>query len=159
MKYFTKDRYVLEFNGVGLSWCFKDSETDQEYIDYKRKCLPKWYNEFSIHDDQIKGFTQMDDKIILEIAADDYKHTRYQLIFYNPHIIDICELKNAWCLYDELYVSDNSCEYHLMVADFNNNRTINYFTVKCSNLELIINGRIYKAIGNKEDKSIWDGCY
>ncbi len=159
MKYFTKDRYVLDFIGKGKAWYFKSDDKDKEYLDYKEKNLPKWYNEFSIHDDQIKGTAKTDDKFIISIATDDYKHTRYQLVFYNPNIIESCDLTDAWCSYDELYINDNSCEYHLMVMDSQDNSILNYFTIECSNMELIINNKSFKVFNNTEFGSIWDGVY
>lgn len=156
MKYFTKDRYVLELFGKGLAWHFKADERDNEYLEYKKNKLPKWYNEFCIQDDQIKDYAIADNKLIISIASDDYKHTKYQLIFHNPNIIESCELTNAWCYYDELYINDNSCEYHLMVMDYQDNSILEYFTVKCSDMELVINNKSFKVIDNTEMGSIWD---
>lgn len=150
MKYFNKEWYN---NGC------RTLEKHKEYTDYQHRCLPEWYNEFSIHDDQIKSAVQGENYLIMNLAADDYKHTLYQLKFHNPDIVEQCELINAWCLADELYISDNLCEYHLMVSNFEDNDIIEYFTVKCSNIELIINGRSFKVFNNLEFGSIWEGVY
>lgn len=147
MKYFNKEWYN---NGC------KSTETQKEYINYMNEHLPKWYQEFSIHDNQIKNAIECNDCLITNMIYDDYNHTNYQIKFYSPKILENCDLKNDWCLYDELYINNNLCEYHLMVMDFNNNDIIKCFTVECSNIELIINNKTYRVFGNKETRGIFD---
>ena len=128
-------------------------EKVQDYLSYEKKFLPKWYNEFSIHDNRIIQVIKTKDLLILDSVYDDSLSTKYQLKFYNPTIIEDCEMENAWCLVDELYINENKCEYHLLVEDSNGNK--NYFTVKCSDIELDINGRTYRVFGKSDKNSIF----
>lgn len=147
MKCFTKKWYLFED--------YSDRAV-KKYFDYKMKYLPKWYHEFSIHDDQIESITIFDNSIVLDIISDDSIRTEYQLIFYNPLILENCKIEKAWCIADELYTDKNICEYHLMVMDYNDNDILNYFTIKCDNIELLINNKSFKVFNNTEFGSIWD---
>lgn len=149
MKYYNKDWYLYQYDIL-----MNNKDYDKEYIDYMNKNLPEWYREFSIHDDQIKKVMQYDDCLIVDLAADDCKHTMYQLKFQNPKILEDCELNNAWCIADELYIIDDLCEYHLMVMNFDDNSIIEYFTVKCSNVELITDNKSFKVFNTTETDSI-----
>ena len=42
------------------------------------------------------------------------------------------------------------------IMNFDDNDIIEYFTVECSNIKLVINNKIYKTIGNEEIKKIGD---
>lgn len=129
----------------------------QDYLNYEKKFLPKWYNEFSVHDNIIIQVIKTKDLLILDSVYDDSISTKYQLKFYNPTIIEDCEMENAWCLVDELYINENKCEYHLLVEDSNGNK--NYFTVKCSDIELCMNGRIYRVFGKSDKNSIFENDF
>ena len=147
MKVFTKEWYY---------YTSAYNDKTKPYLDYEKENLPKWYNDFSIHDNQIKNVIRTDDLIILESVYDDCKSTKYQLKFYDPIVIEVCEMKNAWCLYDEVYLTENGCEYHLMVMDFNDNDIRNYFTVKCSDIELDMNGKTFRMIGGSDSERLFD---
>ncbi|MCH5315084.1 MAG: DUF4085 family protein [Eubacterium sp.] len=147
MKVFTKEwyYYTSAYNGKTMP-----------YLSYVKENLPRWYSDFSIHDNQIKKVIRTDNLIILDSVYDDYKSTKYQLKFYNPIVIEDCKMENAWCLCDEVYLTEDGCEYHLLIQDFNDNNVLNYFTVKCSNIELDMNGKTFKIIGDSGNKSLFD---
>lgn len=136
MKYFTKEWYA---NGC------KDSAKNQNYIDYMRSHLPRWYNDFSFHDSIVLDVKEIDNLMILNMEFDDFQHTKYQLKLYDPKIIEYCKLKNSWWLFDELYINENCFEFHIMVSDFDDNNKISYFTVKCSDILLIFMGKTYST--------------
>lgn len=145
MKIFTKE------------WALFGSHHDKkvlDYLNYEKTILPKWYNEFSVHDNQIVEVIRKENVIIFNAEYDDDKHTKYQFILYDPTIIEDCEIDNAWCLYDELYIDNDKCEYHLSVED--SNGVTSYFTVECSNIELYINGRNYRVFGESNESSIYN---
>ncbi|MDE6413355.1 MAG: hypothetical protein K2K42_05680 [Eubacterium sp.] len=148
MKVFTKEQELF-----GNS----NDKKVQDYLNYEKKFLPKWYNEFSIHDNIIIQVIKTKDLLILDSVYDDSISTKYQLKFYNPTIIEDCEMENAWCLVDELYINENECEYHLLVEDSTGNK--NYFTVKCSDIELCINGRTYRVFGKSDKSSIFENDF
>lgn len=136
MKCFTKEWYLFED--------YSDKAV-KKYFEYKKKYLPEWYDEFCIHDHQIQSVTKKDNFFVLTLFTDESVKREYKLIFYTPIILENCKLEKAWCLIDELYIADNTCEYHLMVMDYDDNDILNYFTVKCSNMELLFDGKTYKV--------------
>lgn len=131
----------------------KTNEAVKNYFKYMKNHLPEWYNEFSVHDNKIKQAVQTENLLILVCSYDDWCSTEYQFIFHKPTIIENCELVNAWCLVDELYISETECEYHLHVEDSFGNS--NYFTVKCSDIEFKMNGRSYRVFGENSRESIF----
>lgn len=136
LKHFTKEWYVAGCN---------DSEKNQNYIDYMRSHLPRWYNDFSFHDSKIIDVEDFENLIVLNLEFDDFIHTKYQLKLYNPKITEYCKLQNSWWLFDEMYINENSFEFHIMVSDFDDNSIISYFTVKCSDIQLIFMGKTYNT--------------
>lgn len=135
MKYYGKEWYK---NG-----CIIPKEKSQEYADYVNRCLPKWYSDFSMHDSEIIGFKKDKDLIKLNLKYDDDKHTNYQILLYNPEIVESCHLVGCWCISDEIYINDDCCEFHLMVGYAESVLVLNYFTVKCSRIEMQMNGKFY----------------
>lgn len=93
------------------------SEEQYTYLDYGKNNLPQWYNDFSFHDSKIIKIKSFDNLMVLDLIADDYKETKYKIKFYNPKIIEECNLLNAWCISNELYLNDNSCEFHLLADE------------------------------------------
>lgn len=143
MKYFGKEWY----NGQ----C-KSGMEQYEYLDYEKSTLPKWYTDFSFHDSKIIKIKSFDNLMVLDLISDDYKKTKYKIKFYNPKVIEECNLTNAWCISNELYFNDNSCEFHLMAdvwSDIDDRFSHEYFTVKCSNIELLYGNKSYKIFEDK----------
>ncbi len=138
MKYYNKEWYN---NGC------RPIEKNKEYIDYMNKYLPKWYKDISLHDSEILNVKECNDLITFNLIYDDYIHTKYQLRFYNPKIIETCRLVGTWCVSDEIYVNDESCEFHLMVdwsEDGEPKPILGYFTVECTKIELFMNNKLYE---------------
>lgn len=132
MRYFGKEWYR---NG-----CKKENiDGIKEFFDNNEKNLPKWYNEnFSIHDSKIIDVNYNDNILVLTLIYDAYNHPEYQIKLYNPTIIDDCELKESWCISNEIYIEKSLCEFHLMCDVKHNERYGNlfYFTVQCSKIEI-----------------------
>ncbi len=128
------------------------SEEQYTYLDYGKNNLPQWYNDFSFHDSKIIKIKSFDNLMVLDLIADDYKETKYKIKFYNPKIIEECNLLNAWCISNELYLNDNSCEFHLLAdvwSDIDDRFLHEYFTVKCSNIELLYGNKAFKIFDEK----------
>ncbi len=147
MKYFTKEWYA---NGC------KDSEGNQNYVQYVRKYLPRWYNDFSFHDSKILDVKESDNLMILNMEFDDFQHTKYQLKLYDPKIIEYCKLKNSWWLYDEIYRNNSGFEFHIMVNDFEDSSIYRYFTAECSDIKLIFMGKTYSIKDSNNETVIYD---
>ena len=142
MKYFGKESY----NGQ----C-KSGKEQYEYLDYEKSTLPKWYNDFSFHDCLILNMYATDDYIELELTFNN-DDIEFYLRFYSPNIVENCNLIGSWCISDELYLDKNSCEFHLMVhawSKTNNRLELEYFTVNCSNIELLYDNKPYKIFEDK----------
>ena len=135
MKYYGKEWYK---NG-----CIIPKEKSQEYADYVNRYLPKWYNDISIHDSEVIGMIKDKNLITLILQYDDYKRTNYKILLYNPEIIENCRIVGCWCISDEIYINDDCCEFHLMVSCEETEQVLKYFTVKCSKIEMQMNGKFY----------------
>lgn len=135
MRYFGKEWYR---NGCNS----KNVVGVEEYFEYKEKYLPRWYNEdFSIHDSKIIDINYNDSLLVLTLIYDTYDRPEYQIKFYNPIILENCQLKDSWCISNEIYIDNSLCEYHLM-CDVNVNErygNLYYFTVQCSKIEISLN--------------------
>lgn len=137
MRYFGKEWYRNRYNNENVV------ETEK-YFEYERKHLPEWYNEkFSIHDSKIIDVKYNDSLLVLTLIYDTYDHPEYQIKFYNPIILENCQLKDSWCISDEIYIDNSLCEYHLMCDVNVNGRYGNlyYFTVRCSKIEISLNNQ------------------
>lgn len=123
------------------------TEEQKEYLDYLHNFLPKWYADFSMHDSKILSVDKNNDYIELKLLH-DYGNKEYYLKFYSPNVIENCNLIGSWCISDELYLENNCCEFHLMVHAYSKNTdnlSLEYFTIKCSNMELLFDGKSYKV--------------
>ena len=121
-------------------------------LNYAKNNLPEWYNQFSFHDCLILNLYTTDDYIELEISFNDENDIEFYLRFYSPNIVENCNLIGSWCISDELYLDKNSCEFHLMVhawSKTNNRLELEYFTVNCSNIELLYDNKPYKIFEDK----------
>ena len=137
MKYYNEEwvNNCMEFNKQGKG---------KEYFEYSKKYNPQWYHEFSFHDSRIISVDKEENYMKLNLEYDDYKHTKYQLVFYNPQVLEECNLENTWWLVDELYQTDNGCEFHFLVDDFNSgNRVLGFYTLNCSRIELLFENQKY----------------
>ncbi len=128
-------------------------------LNYAKNNLPEWYNQFSFHDCLILNLYTTDDYIELEISFNDENDIEFYLRFYSPNIIENCNLIGGWCISNELYLFENSCELHLIIENCmnkSNNLSLEHFIVSCSNMELLINNKSFKVFNNTEFGSIWD---
>lgn len=150
MKHFNKDWYK---NG-----CKATPEIEQ-YIQYEKEYFPKWYNDFSFHDSQILSVENHENYILLNLKYDDCLHTEYQLKLHNPKIIEPCELENAWWLFNELYATEKGFEFHIMTNDYYDNDIYRYFTVECTDLELILLDKAYSIKHSFDEEIDWGNIY
>lgn len=147
MKYFGKEWYYNCCN----------NEKGKEYLSYSEKCLPRWYNDFSIHDSKIEKICTDEKAIVLYLIDDDYLRTKYQIILHNPTVIESCNLIGSWCISDEVYIDNGLCEYHLMVDNCDSGKQVlDYFTVKCSEIEVVYNGKSHFIINNINDGDFYE---
>lgn len=149
MKYYGKEWYNNECRPI---------ERNKEYIDYMNKCLPKWYNDISLHDSRIIRVKKNKDLVVLNLEHDDYEHTNYQFLLYNPIIIEDCRLNRCWCISNEIYINDNSCEFHLMVGSEDDEQRLDYFTVECAKIEMRMNGECYTISSLNNQKILQGEC-
>lgn len=138
MNYFGKEWYL---NGCNS----EDVVGAKEFMAYEEKHLPKWYKDnFSIHDSKIINVKQSEDLLEFTMLYDDNNHTEYKIKFFNPEILELCQLIDSFCISDEIYVENSHCEFHLM-CDIKINETygnLYYFTVKCSKMEIVFEGNV-----------------
>lgn len=138
MRYFGKEWYLNGCNSENVVGADK-------FLEYEEKYLPKWYNdEFSIHDSKIINVKQSQDLLEFTLLYDDNNHTEYKIKFFNPEILELCQLKDSFCISDEIYVENFECEFHLMCDIKINERygNLDYFTVKCSKIEIVFGSNI-----------------
>ena len=75
--------------------------------------------------------------------------------WYNDFFFFFCLILNMYTtdgISNELYLNDNSCEFHLMAdvwSDVNDRFSHKYFTVKCSNIELLYGNKSFKIFDEK----------
>ena len=138
MRYFGKEWYL---NGCDN----KNVDGVDKFFEYEEKYLPKWYNDkFSIHDSKIVSVKRSQNLLEFTLLYDDYNHTEYKIKFFNPEILELCQLIDSFCISDEIYVENSQCEFHLM-CDIKINEiygNLHYFTVKCSKIEIAFDGNI-----------------
>lgn len=128
MKFFTKEWYL---NGC------KDSFTADKIPDEN---LPKWYNNFNIHDCKIISSLPREnrgEKLILQLDTLG-GICRFNCLVFSDYLIkERCNILDSFCIADELYFKSNGrYEYHLLLQTFSKSgkSLLSYLTVNCKNM-------------------------
>lgn len=128
MKYYNKEWYI---NGC------KKINIPKDELSYSK--LPEWFKDFSIHDCQIISETPEERGVEFILSFDNSGgFCEYTKLIFSDYIIkENCNIKDLFCIADELYVKSNGrYEYHLLLQGFNKKGKPNlyYFTINCKNI-------------------------
>ena len=144
------DNRVLALNKVSedikkriRQFCAQKEEnilkTQQEYQKHYssiEKLLPeKIRKEYGFHDCRITHLEQQGTDVIIELDHRGGFTNVCKLIYHNATIIEQDNIEGSWWIYDEVYIMNDSYEFHSALQD--ENGQVKYFTVKASDIDFI----------------------
>jgi hypothetical protein len=114
-------------------------KVQQEFQNYYcsiEKLLPENIRkEYGFHDCKITGFTQEGTDVILEVDHRGGFTNVCKIIYHNATVIEQDNIEGSWWLYEEIYIVNDSYEFHSALQD--ENGQVKYFTVIASDVDFI----------------------
>ncbi len=112
-------------------------EIQQEYVKHYKsieKLLPeKIQKQYGFHDCKITSFEHKGTDVIIEFDHSGGFTNVYKLIYHNATIIEEEHIEGSWWIYDEIYITNDSYEFHTALQD--ENSQVRYLTLKASDVD------------------------
>lgn len=114
-------------------------ETQQEYLNHYsciETLLPeKIRKEYYFHDCKITYFEQQGTDVIIDLDHSGGFTNICRVIYHNAKIIDQKNIVGSQWIYDEIYIINDSYEFHAALQD--EKGQVRYFTVNASDIDFI----------------------
>ncbi len=129
MKYYTKEWYYSGCKPFTTEDEHKVNKTDVCGVDYL------------LHDCKILSDTPQKSGEKFEINLDNKGGftTINKIIFFNYIIKETCDIKNKYCIAEEIYQNKNGrYEYHFLLQGFQKRKmTLEYLTINCERIVVV----------------------
>lgn len=117
----------------------KINEIQQEFEKHVRsieKVLPeKIRKEYGFHDCKVISIEQQGTDVIIELDHSGGFTDVCKLIYHNATIIEEDNIEGSWWIYDEIYIINDSYEFHTALR--NELNQVKYLTIKASDIDFI----------------------
>jgi hypothetical protein len=127
---------IRQFCAVKEEKILKVQQEFQNYYCSIEKLLPeKIRKEYGFHDCKITSLSQQGTDVILEIDHRGGFTNVCKIIYHNAAVIEQDNIEGSWWLYEEIYIVNDSYEFHSALQD--ENGQVKYCTVKASDVDFI----------------------
>lgn len=110
-------------------------EFQNHYSSIVTQLPEKIRNEYGFHDCKVTRFEQQGTDVIIELDHRGGFTNVCKLINHNATIIEQDNIEGSWWIYDEIYIMNDSYEFHAALQD--ENGQVRYFTVNASDIDFI----------------------